>query len=106
MNLGKLRLSRQSWEKSLLVCWGAAGVENMVGPICSELVHLYTIIIMGGSHVRFSKRLIGSGPVQVATRAVAAPMLSISFNSLEYCSNSLSDALIVLYLSIYNTIEI
>ena len=46
--------------------------------------------------------------MQVATRAVAAPMLSryISFNSFEYCSNSLSDALIMLYLSIYNTIEI
>ena len=41
-----------------------------------------------------------------ATFAVAAPMLSISFNSFEYCSNSLSDALIMLYLSIYNTIEI
>ena len=62
---------------------------------------------MGGSHVRFSKRLVGSGPVQVATRAVAAPMLlSISFNSFEYCTNSLSDALIMLYLSFYNTIEI
>ena len=56
--------------------------------------------------MRCSKRLVGSGPVQVATRAVAAPMLSISFSSFEYCSNSLSDALIMLYLSIYNTIEI
>ena len=41
-----------------------------------------------------------------ATLAVAAPMLSISFSLFEYCSNSLSDALIILYLSIYNTIEI
>ena len=39
---------------------------------------MYTIIIMGGSHVRFSKKI---GTVRIHdTLAVAAPMLSISFS--------------------------
>ena len=45
------------WEKSLLVCTGAPpGLKRWQGSICSELVHLYTIL--GGFHVRFSKRLV------------------------------------------------
>ena len=48
---------------------GAAGVENMVGFSCSELILRYTML--GGSHVRFPK----DGRVQTrATRAVAGPM--------------------------------